>query len=193
MTVTSPMRRASLESVKAPDIDPVAVERRLAGDRSVRLTTAERFEIIRRWVATGRSLNECKRVTGLRPDRYLPKGGRTMIKNTTNTTTPKIITDPSATADDRRLDCQQPGVPEFTDARPWEMVKAAAICATCPLSDACLSEGQRLQEAYDAGRDPYGAYGCWGGWWFEPGKEPKLIEQPKPKKKSKPLTAAYAA
>lgn len=181
-------------TAEMPVIDLVAVERRMAGERSVHLTTAERFEIVRRWVASGRSRNECKRVTGLRPDRYLPKGGRTMIKNTNSSTT-MTITDPAATAE-RRLDCQQLGTPDFTDGRPREMAKAAAICATCPLSNACRSEAWRLQEAYDADRDPYGAYGCWGGWWFQPGKKPTQIIQPKKSKRSKKsglLVAANAA
>lgn len=51
------------------DIDPIAVERVLAGDR-LPTTIAEKREITRRWVAQGRSLNELERRTGWKADRY---------------------------------------------------------------------------------------------------------------------------
>ncbi len=50
-------------------VDHAAIERRLAGDR-VRLTAVEAAEVVRRWAASGRSLNECERVTGIKPDRH---------------------------------------------------------------------------------------------------------------------------
>jgi transcriptional regulator with XRE-family HTH domain len=47
------------------DIDEVAVMRRIAGDRSVRLTRAEKWELVRRWQASGRPVADCVKVTGL--------------------------------------------------------------------------------------------------------------------------------
>lgn len=46
-------------------LDEQAIWRRMQGDRSVRLTEDEKLELIRRWKASGRSLNECERLTGL--------------------------------------------------------------------------------------------------------------------------------
>lgn len=51
-------------------IDDAAIYRRSHGDRSIRLTKAEAAELVRRWAASGRSLAECERVTGIRPDRH---------------------------------------------------------------------------------------------------------------------------
>lgn len=51
-------------------LDEVAIGRRLAGDRDVRLTRAEAAEAVRRWMATGRSLGECQRETGINPYRH---------------------------------------------------------------------------------------------------------------------------
>ena len=53
------------------DLDWVAIERRMAGDKTVRLSKAERVELARRWTDAGRSLNELERVTGLNAHRYL--------------------------------------------------------------------------------------------------------------------------
>ena len=50
--------------------DEAAIYRRTHGDKSVRLTKDEAAELVRRWAATGRSLQECERLTGLKPDRY---------------------------------------------------------------------------------------------------------------------------
>lgn len=47
-----------------PYLDEQAIWRRLHGDRTVRLTRAEREEAVRRWQASGRSLNELGRDTG---------------------------------------------------------------------------------------------------------------------------------
>lgn len=52
------------------DIDDVAIQRRMAGDRSVRLNKIEATELVRRWKASGQPLNECTRITGLKPERY---------------------------------------------------------------------------------------------------------------------------
>lgn len=51
------------------DLDEVAIERRMAGDKYVRLTRAEQAELVRRWRATGRSLADCERTTGIQPHR----------------------------------------------------------------------------------------------------------------------------
>lgn len=52
-------------------VDDVAIARRMDGDRTVRLTKAEAIELVRRWQAIGRPLNECERTTGLNARRYL--------------------------------------------------------------------------------------------------------------------------
>lgn len=54
------------------DLDDVVIERAMAGDRRVVLTTAERYELVRRWVAAGKPLNELERRTGINARRYLP-------------------------------------------------------------------------------------------------------------------------
>lgn len=52
------------------DLDEAAIIRRTHGDKTVRLTKAEAAELVRRWAAAGRSLAECERITGIKPDRY---------------------------------------------------------------------------------------------------------------------------
>jgi len=52
------------------DLDEVAIERRMAGDKSVALTKPEKHELARRWRNSGRPLNELERVTGLHSQRY---------------------------------------------------------------------------------------------------------------------------
>lgn len=52
------------------DVDEIAVLRRMAGDRSVRLNKAEAADLVQRWKASGQPLNECTRITGLKPERY---------------------------------------------------------------------------------------------------------------------------
>lgn len=69
-----PRRGASRRPTKA-DIDPIVVERVLAGDR-VPTTIAEKREITRRWLARGGSLNELERVTGWKSDRYVQRAER---------------------------------------------------------------------------------------------------------------------
>lgn len=56
-------------------IDDIAIERRMAGDRSIRLTTSETVELVRRWRASDRPLNECERITGINTRRYLDDAG----------------------------------------------------------------------------------------------------------------------
>ncbi|RLV56040.1 helix-turn-helix domain containing protein [Aeromicrobium phragmitis] len=51
-------------------LDDVAIERALAGDRSVRLTLAEKREATARWQQRGGSLKELERRTGWRAGRY---------------------------------------------------------------------------------------------------------------------------
>lgn len=55
----------------ADHFDEAAIYRRMQGDRAVRLTKAEAAEIVRRWQASGRPLNECERLTGINPRRHL--------------------------------------------------------------------------------------------------------------------------
>lgn len=59
----------------APDadsnaLDETAILRRMGGDRNVRLTKSEKVELHRRWVASGRSLAEMERHTGINSHRY---------------------------------------------------------------------------------------------------------------------------
>ncbi|TAJ21803.1 MAG: hypothetical protein EPO65_00450 [Dehalococcoidia bacterium] len=54
----------------ADDMDPVVVERILAGSWHLPATAAERTEVIRRWALAGRSLSELGRLTGWKPERY---------------------------------------------------------------------------------------------------------------------------
>jgi len=59
------------DRVRRPhDVDPVAVDRVLAGDTTVDTTRAEREEVCRRWVEMGRSLKELEGFTGWRTARY---------------------------------------------------------------------------------------------------------------------------
>lgn len=50
-------------------LDDVAIDRRLAGDKAIPLTVAEKAEARRRWTAAGRPLNELERVTGINSHR----------------------------------------------------------------------------------------------------------------------------
>jgi transcriptional regulator with XRE-family HTH domain len=54
---------------KDVEVDPVVVLRILAGD-VVPATNAERTEVVRRWVAVGRAVNDLERLTGWKPERY---------------------------------------------------------------------------------------------------------------------------
>jgi lambda repressor-like predicted transcriptional regulator len=57
-------------------LDDAAIERRMGGEKSIRLTKAEAAELVRRWHAAGRPLNDCERVTGIQPWRHLDKTER---------------------------------------------------------------------------------------------------------------------
>lgn len=61
----------TLEAEELQELDDVAIERRLSGDRTVRLTKSETVEAVRRWVKTGRSQAELERFTGINAHRYL--------------------------------------------------------------------------------------------------------------------------
>jgi hypothetical protein len=52
-------------------IDEVAVQRALTGDRTVRLTKQERLEVVRRWQAAGKSIEELNRIHGWNAQRDL--------------------------------------------------------------------------------------------------------------------------
>lgn len=54
-------------------LDEPAIERRMAGDRTIRLTKTEAADLVRRWAAAGRSLNDCERVTGINPWRHIER------------------------------------------------------------------------------------------------------------------------
>lgn len=52
-------------------VDEAAVLRRMQGDRTVRLSHAERCELVRQWRRSGRTLKEMSRITGInKPERY---------------------------------------------------------------------------------------------------------------------------
>lgn len=50
-----------------PDVDDVAIERRMAGDKSVWLSNTEKRELRRRWYAAGRSGADLERICGVAP------------------------------------------------------------------------------------------------------------------------------
>jgi hypothetical protein len=56
-------------------VDPILVDRMLAGDMTLArsATKAERVEVVARWHADGRTLNELERLTGWEPRRYLDR------------------------------------------------------------------------------------------------------------------------
>lgn len=55
------------------DVDEVAIGRRMAGDKTVRLNATERDELVARWVRSGRPLRELKLTTGINGHRHLPQ------------------------------------------------------------------------------------------------------------------------
>ena len=63
-------RAGQLPAAQAPVIDPVVVERVLAGVPVPAATLAERVEIVARWRATGRPLADLERITGWKVERY---------------------------------------------------------------------------------------------------------------------------
>lgn len=58
-------------AVEAVDMDPVRVQRRMYGDKDVRLNTAEKAELVRRMIANGVPKNDIERRTGVNPHRVL--------------------------------------------------------------------------------------------------------------------------
>lgn len=52
------------------ELDEVAIERRLAGDKSVRLRKAEAAEAVARWRETGRTWADLARIAGINADRH---------------------------------------------------------------------------------------------------------------------------
>ncbi|MGH3446021.1 MAG: hypothetical protein ACRDP4_00205 [Nocardioidaceae bacterium] len=56
-----------------PELDEAAIQRRLEGDKSVRLSKADAAELVARWRASGRPMNECDRITGLQSRRYIER------------------------------------------------------------------------------------------------------------------------
>jgi transcriptional regulator with XRE-family HTH domain len=50
-----------------PDVDDIAIERRMAGDQSVHLNNAEKAELRRRWYASGRTGADLERICGMAP------------------------------------------------------------------------------------------------------------------------------
>lgn len=58
-------------------LDEAAILRRMAGDRNVRLTKAEKTELAHRWAASGRPLAEMARLTGINSHRYTDTTRRT--------------------------------------------------------------------------------------------------------------------
>jgi transcriptional regulator with XRE-family HTH domain len=51
-------------------VDEAAIERRMTGEKKLRLSRASKVELVRRWTASGRSLRECEEVTGINPYQY---------------------------------------------------------------------------------------------------------------------------
>jgi hypothetical protein len=52
------------------DLDPVVVDRIMAGGWDLPATAAERTEVARQWAQAGKSLSELGRLTGWKPERY---------------------------------------------------------------------------------------------------------------------------
>lgn len=62
---------APLDSDADPgEIDAVAIQRRMAGDKSVPLTDVEREHLVALWAATGRSWADFEKTTGVNPYRH---------------------------------------------------------------------------------------------------------------------------
>lgn len=55
---------------RTTDIDPAVVQRFLAGEYDLRLTRAEKFEVVRRWQG---SQYELEKVSGFKPERYIER------------------------------------------------------------------------------------------------------------------------
>ena len=65
-----PVVAVDVARVRNADLDEVAIYRRMHGDRTVRLSRDESAELVRRWRASGRSLADCERLTGIATNRY---------------------------------------------------------------------------------------------------------------------------
>lgn len=71
-----PLALEDVSDVELTDdyLDHAAIERRLAGDKTVRLTKAEKAELRRQWIARGRSLADLERTTGIHSTRQYDEG-----------------------------------------------------------------------------------------------------------------------
>lgn len=58
---------------KVTELDEAAIDRRLHGDKKVRLSKADKVELVRRWLASGRSWSECEELTGVNVERFREK------------------------------------------------------------------------------------------------------------------------
>lgn len=65
-----PHTTESQKNYKRNDVDPIVVDRVLAGDFHLHTTVAEKNEIMRRWKATGRSERSLCEATGWKDARY---------------------------------------------------------------------------------------------------------------------------
>lgn len=68
--MTGPAHEYDAE-VDVDELDEIAIERRMAGDRRVKLTAAEADELVRRWTATDRPLSQCQEITGINVHRVM--------------------------------------------------------------------------------------------------------------------------
>lgn len=66
-----PLALEQVDDIEPDDeyLDEIAILRRMGGDKTVQLTRAEKAELRRRWIASGRSLNEMERRTGVHASR----------------------------------------------------------------------------------------------------------------------------
>jgi hypothetical protein len=77
----SPLAWDDIDNDPEPDfggdersVDPVVVERILAGAWRLKATSPERREVVRAWRQQGRSVNELGRLTGWKVERYVERG-----------------------------------------------------------------------------------------------------------------------
>lgn len=73
--------------------------------------------------------------------------------------------------------CQNSGA--FLDEGADAHRRAAALCAACPLVDACLADALTVDAAYAQGRDLYGISGVCGGIVFDPDFLPRRPGHPR--------------
>jgi len=69
------------------------------------------------------------------------------------------------------------GVPcAFIDVGDVDLApETAERCDACAIATDCLLQALRFEAARRRGEDLWGAYGCWGGVWFQPGVMPHRI------------------